>query len=120
MSEPRKHRILVVEDDVFSRELLIDWLEMEGYDLLATQDLAAGIAAVRSYQPDLVLLDVKLGTEDGLELVSWMRREPDLLHIPVIAVTAHAMLTERERVLQAGCWACISKPVDFDLLRDCL
>jgi len=65
-----------------------------------------------------VLLDVQLGADDGLSLAAWLRQQPALRDIPVIAVTAHAMVTERERILQAGCNACVSKPVDFKLLRE--
>jgi two-component system, sensor histidine kinase and response regulator len=65
-----------------------------------------------------VLLDVKLGAQDGLELAAWIRRDPKLQGIPVIAVTAHAMMTDLERVLRAGCNACVSKPVDFRQLRN--
>lgn len=113
-----KQRIVVVEDNPASRELLCDWLEAEGYDVLTAADLDAGCAAVKSHNPDAVLLDVQLGGEDGLGLAAWMRQQPQLRHIPVIAVTAHAMVTEQQRILQAGCNAYISKPVDFQLLRE--
>jgi two-component system cell cycle response regulator DivK len=64
------------------------------------------------------LLDINLGKDDGLELLGWMRQKPELREIPVIAVTAHALVTEQEGVLQAGCRACLSKPIDFQLLRE--
>ncbi len=113
-----KRRILVVEDNEFSRELLCDWLEAEGYDVTFAEDLKTAFAAVPSQQPHAVLLDVQLGDDDGLLLASWMRREPKLCHIPVIAVTAHAMLTEQQRILEAGCNTCVPKPVDFRLLGE--
>jgi len=113
-----KHRILVVEDDPLSRELLSDWLETEGYGVAVAADLEAAFEALRSQPPHLVLLDVMLGADDGLKLVSWMRQQAELQHIPVIAVTAHALITDRERVLQAGCNASIPKPVDFKQLTE--
>lgn len=113
-----KHRILIVEDDPLSRELLCDWLETEGYEVVTAVDLKAGFAAMQTQSPHLVLLDVKLGADDGLELASWMHQKPELQHIPVIAVTAHAMVTEQERIFQAGCNAVVSKPVDFKLLAE--
>ncbi len=113
-----KQRILVVEDNQLSRELLSDWLETEGYEVMFAEDLNAAFAAVHRHQPHAVLLDVQLGADDGLSLASWIRQQPNLLHIPVIAVTAHAMVTEQQRILQAGCNTCLSKPVDFKLLRD--
>lgn len=104
-----------MEDHEFSRELLGDWLQMEGYEVLATPDLNTVVAAVQKQPPHAVLLDVRLGADNGLTLASWMRQEPKLCHIPVIAVTAHAMLTERKHILQAGCNAHISKPVELSV-----
>ena len=109
--------ILVVEDNNTNSELLCDWLEAQGLQVLAVDTLAQAFAFCEDHIPDAVLLDVKLGPEDGLSLARWIRQQPKLLHLPVLAVTAHAMVTDHERVMQAGCNACISKPVDFKLLR---
>jgi len=109
-------RILVVEDNAINRELLCDWLDAQDYEVLSAEDLGGAQRLLQSEQPDAVLLDVQLGGEDGLSLAVWMRRQPEFSGIPVIAVTAHAMVTEQQRFLQAGCNACISKPVDFKLL----
>lgn len=111
-----KQCILVVEDNLANRELLCDWLEAEDFQVLRAENLEQGFAAFAIQPPHAVLLDVQLGSEDGLSLSKWIRREPRLRHIPVIAVTAHAMVTDQERVMQAGCNACISKPIDFKLL----
>jgi two-component system, cell cycle response regulator DivK len=113
-----KQRILVVEDNLANRELLCDWLEAEDFQVLAAENLEQGFAAFNIEPPQAVLLDVQLGSEDGLSLAKWIRREPKLRHIPVIAVTAHAMVTDQERVMQAGCNACISKPIDFKSLAE--
>lgn len=112
-----KPRILVVEDNPLSRELLCDWLETEGYEVTAMADLKAAFAAVRSHQPHAVLLDIQVGGDDGLALATWIRQEPVFREIPVIAVTAHAMADERQRILQGGCNACLSKPIDFAALQ---
>jgi two-component system cell cycle response regulator DivK len=111
-----KHRILVVEDNAANSELLCDWLDAEGYEAVTAENLEQAFAAFKTQRPDVVLLDVQLGAEDGLSLAAWMRKEPPLLGTPVIAVTAHALVTDHERVIRAGCDACISKPVDFKLL----
>jgi CheY-like chemotaxis protein len=113
-----KHRILVVEDNLPNRELLCDWLEAEGFEVLAAENLEQALAALKNEPPHAVLLDVQLGDEDGLSLATWVRRDPKLHNIPVIAVTAHAMVTDQERVMQAGCHACVSKPIDFKLLGE--
>jgi CheY-like chemotaxis protein len=110
------HRILVVEDNPANRELLCDWLEMEGFQVASVANLEQAFAVVTCERPDAVLLDVQLGAEDGLALAARIRQDPGLRSLPVIAVTAHAMVTDHARVLQAGCDACISKPIDFRAL----
>jgi two-component system sensor histidine kinase/response regulator len=111
-----RYRILVVEDNAANSELLCDWLEAEGFEVMIAENLEQAFAAIKTKPPDAVLLDVQLGSEDGLSLAAWIRKEPTLQSTPVIGVTAHAMLTDHQRVMQAGCNACISKPVDFKLL----
>jgi CheY-like chemotaxis protein len=111
------YRILVVEDNQPSRELLSDWLEVEGFDVVSAANLEQAFAVFKDQPPDTILLDVQLGSEDGLSLAKWVREEPEFRHTPVIAVTAHAMVIDQERVMQAGCNACVSKPIDFRLLK---
>ena len=113
-----KHAILVVEDNPLNRELLCDWLETEGYEVWSVENLNSAIASIERHPPDAVLLDVQLGDDDGLSLAAWMRKQPKLCHIPVIAVTAHALVTEQHSFLQAGCNACVSKPINFKILRE--
>jgi CheY-like chemotaxis protein len=113
----KQRRILIVEDNLLNRELLRDWLEMEGYQVWLAADLTTSYEVFAQQLPDAVLLDINLGDESGLDLVAWMRERPDMCEIPVIAVTAHALVTERERILQSGCKACLSKPIDFRLLQ---
>ncbi|MGB0034334.1 MAG: response regulator [Candidatus Acidiferrales bacterium] len=113
-----KARILVVEDNRLNCELLCDWLEAEGFDVHTADTLKKAFTEFENHPPDAVLLDVELGSEDGLALARWIREQPNLRHIPVIAVTAHAMLTDQKRVMEAGCNSCISKPVDFKLLSE--
>jgi CheY-like chemotaxis protein len=110
-------RILVVEDNKANLELITDWLESEDFTVQSASSLEEASAALQGELPDMVLLDVQLGSEDGLELAAKIRNEPRLRNLPVIAVTAHAMVTDRERVLRAGCNASVSKPIDFAELR---
>jgi two-component system, cell cycle response regulator DivK len=112
-----KNRILIVEDNPANRELLQDWLEVEGYEVWAVADVKSSYKVLEMDAPDVVLLDINLGAENGLDLVAWMRRKASLNNIPVIAVTAHALATEQERILKAGCVAYLSKPIDFKDLR---
>jgi two-component system cell cycle response regulator DivK len=113
-----KHRILVVEDNAVNLELLVDWLESEGFQVQTATTLDEAFEAFKNDPPETVLLDVQLGAQDGLELAGWIRRDLKLRAIPVIAVTAHAMLTDYERVMRAGCSACVSKPINFRQLRE--
>jgi len=112
-----KRGILVVEDNEINRELLSDWLEVEGYEVWFATDLKASYESFAKRLPDAVLLDINLGKEGGLDLLAWMRQKAETREIPVIAVTAHALVAEQERILKAGCRACLSKPIDFPLLR---
>jgi two-component system, cell cycle response regulator DivK len=113
-----KRRILVVEDNAANLELLVDWLESEDFQVQTATTLDEAFAAFKGEPPETVLLDVQLGAQDGLTLATWIRGEPNLRALPVIAVTAHAMLTDYERVMRAGCSACVSKPIDFRQLRE--
>ena len=113
-----KPGILVVEDNQLNRELLCDWLEVEGYEVWSAADLQSSYEVFSKRLPDAVLLDINLGKDNGLDLVAWIRQKPETREIPVIGVTAHALVAEQERILEAGCGACLSKPIDFQLLRE--
>jgi two-component system cell cycle response regulator DivK len=113
-----KRCILVVEDNQLNRELLRDWLEVECYEVWCAADLKASFEVLSKRLVDVVLLDINLGKDDGLDLLAWMRQKPETREIPVIAVTAHALVAEQQRILNAGCRACLSKPIDFPLLRE--
>lgn len=108
-----KAHVLVVEDNPANRELLCDWLESEGYQVSAATTLHEAYALFVEPLPQIVLLDVQLGSEDGLILAGWIRDQPLYCEIPIIAVTAHAMVTDQARMQDAGCNSCVSKPIDF-------
>jgi len=109
--------VLVVEDNQLNRELLRDWLEVESYEVWCAADLKASYEVFSKRLLDVVLLDINLGKDNGLDLLAWMRQKPETREIPVIAVTAHALVAEQQQILNAGCRACLSKPIDFQLLR---
>jgi CheY-like chemotaxis protein len=111
-------QVLIVEDNQANRELLSDWLEAEGFAVSSASNLEQAFASLKTHTPCVVLLDVQLGREDGLEVATWIRRQPQLQGLPVIAVTAHAMIADHERVIRAGCSGCIPKPIDFKQLRN--
>lgn len=113
-----KHCVLVVEDNQLNRELLRDWLEVEGYEAWSAVDLQSSYDVFAKRIPDVVLLDINLGKDNGLELIAWMRQKPEMREVPVIAVTAHALVAEQQGILQAGCRACLAKPINFQALRE--
>jgi two-component system, cell cycle response regulator DivK len=110
--------ILVVEDNAVNAELLCDWLEVEGYKPFVAASLSAATGLLNELQPDAVLLDIRLGPENGLSLLPGMRQCSELRDVPVIAVTAQAAADEHRQILESGCDAIVSKPIDFRLLKE--
>jgi DNA-binding response OmpR family regulator len=116
-----KHRILIVDDDPQFRTFLGRWLELEGHDVILACDLQGGFLKIAEKPlPDIVLLDLHLATNNGLTLIHWARRQKYLAHIPIVAVTGDASIRGKKGAWDAGCDACLIKPVDFDVLRELL
>jgi CheY-like chemotaxis protein len=112
----RKARILVVEDNHDNMTLIVDVLLSMNYDVLQAMDGEAGLALAESEKPDLILMDLSLPKMDGWTATRQIKDNPALNHIPVIALTAHAMVGDRERALEAGCDDYVSKPIDLPKL----
>lgn len=109
--------VWIVEDNDANFELLEYLLEEAGLATLRARDEREFVGLVESEAtPALVLLDVHLGSGSGLDLVRQMRLHPDLVGVPAIAVTAHAMRGDRERFLAAGCASYVSKPIEREEL----
>ena len=109
-------KILVVEDNVYNRDLIRRFLEPEGFEVVVAHDGADGLARAVTDKPDLVLMDMSLPVVDGWEATRRMKADPATARIPVIALTAHAMLGDRERALEAGCDDYDTKPIDIERL----
>jgi len=103
-------RIAVVEDNADNR-LLIEALLEGRYELIEFESGVDALAAFERDVPDLVLLDISLPRMDGTEVLARMKREPRLAAVPVIALTAHAMAGDRERLLAQGFDEYIAKPI---------
>ena len=113
-------RIAVIEDNPDNR-LLVEAILDDLYEIDEYDDGIVGLEGLKSQVPDLVLLDVSLPGMDGVEVLQEIRSHPDLLHLPVIALTAHAMAGDRETFLAKGFDHYVSKPiVDEDLLLDAI
>lgn len=105
-------RILVVEDNPLNLELTRALLEKLGYSVIAAGTGEEGIECAKSEQPQLILMDLNLPGIDGLTATAMLKAEPTTSHIPVVALTAHAMKGDDERVLSAGCDGYLPKPID--------
>jgi CheY-like chemotaxis protein len=111
-------RILLVEDNEMNRDMLSRRLQRKGYSVLIAHDGEQGLAKAYSEMPDLILMDISLPFIDGYEVTRRLKANPRTRHIPVIALTAHALLTDRDKALKAGCNDYDTKPVDFGRLTE--
>jgi len=111
-------KLLIVEDNEMNRDMLTRRLERKGFTIVVAVDGAEGIAMVRAASPDLILMDMSLPVLDGWEATRQLKAAPETRTIPIIALTAHAMETDREKALQAGCDEYDSKPIEFPRLLE--
>ena len=106
-------RILIVEDNELNRDVLSRRLKRRGFEVLIAADGLNGIEMARQYQPNLILLDLALPQIDGWECARRLKTEAETERIPIIALSAHAMVDDRQRALDAGCEEFGTKPIDF-------
>ena len=105
-------KILIVEDNEMNRDMLSRRLERRGYAIIVAVDGEDGVARATADHPDLVVMDMSLPGIDGWEATRQLKAAPQTSAIPVLALTAHAMAGDREKILGAGCDGYIPKPVD--------
>jgi len=110
--------ILLVEDQEMNRDMLSRRLKKRGYDVAIAVDGAEGLEKARSEAPDLILMDMSLPVMDGWEATRTLKSDEATREIPVVALTAHAMSTDREKAMEAGCDAYETKPVDLPRLLE--
>ena len=108
--------ILIVEDNEMNRDMLSRRLARRGYEVVIAVDGETGIEAARTSAPDLILMDMSLPVMDGWEATRRMKSDETLRHIPVIALTAHAMARDRDKALEAGCDDYDTKPIELPRL----
>ena len=109
-------KILLVEDDEANREVLSRVLVMDGFDILVAVNGLEAIAVARSVAPDLIVMDVGLPELDGYQATRRLKSDPATKHIPIIILTAHAMLGDEKHGFDAGCDAYATKPIDWPQL----
>ena len=109
-------KILIVEDDELNRDSLRRLLRRRGFEIVLAVDGEDGIATARAEAPDLILMDMSLPVVDGWEATRQLKADPAVRATPIIALTAHAMSSDRDKALAAGCDDCDTKPIDLDRL----
>jgi len=111
-------KILLVEDNEMNRDMLSRRLERRGYQILIAVDGEQGVAKAQSDAPNLILMDMSLPVLNGWEAVRQLKAASETRAIPIIALTAHAMLGDREKAIEAGCDDFDTKPVELPRLLD--
>jgi len=109
-------KILVVEDNEMNRDMLSRRLQRRGYDVCLATNGRQGLELARTLLPDLILMDLSLPEIDGWEVTHRLKSENATSRIPVIALTAHAMVSDREKAFASGCDEYDTKPIEFQRL----
>ena len=112
--------VMIVEDNELNMKLFHDLLEAHGYRTVGTRNGIEALDLARRHRPDLILMDIQLPEVSGLEVTKWLKEDPELQAIPVVAVTAFAMKGDEERIREAGCDAYMSKPISLRYLIETL
>lgn len=109
-------KILVVEDSPMIQEILVERLRFRNYEVVVAHDGQAGVAVAQRELPDLILMDISLPIMDGWEATERIRNIETIKNIPIIALTAHALVEDRNRSLAIGCNDFETKPINFSQL----
>ena len=109
-------KILLVEDNEMNRDMLSRRLLRKGFEVVIAEDGALGVARATSDSPALILMDMSLPVIDGWEATRRLKADAATAHIPIIALTAHAMSEDRDKAMAAGCDDYDTKPIDLDRL----
>ena len=110
--------VLVVEDNPDNMLLIQDVLQALNYTVIEAWDGESGVDAAKAEKPSLILMDLSLPRMDGWTAAKQIKDDPELAHIPIIARTAHAMVGDRERALEAGCDDYLAKPINLREFRE--
>ena len=105
-------KILIVEDNPLNMRLMEMTLRGRGYTLVKATNGEEALDKAAKEKPALIIMDMQLPTISGIEVTQRLRKMPELSHVPVVAVTAYAMKGDKEKFIEAGCDAYLSKPID--------
>jgi CheY-like chemotaxis protein len=112
MNTRSSNKVLVVEDNPLNLELVTDVLEAAGQRVWQARTAEEALQLAQAVLPDVILMDLSLPRMDGLAATKALKADPATAHLPVIALTAHAMKGDEESALQAGCDGYLAKPID--------
>jgi two-component system, cell cycle response regulator DivK len=112
--------VMIVEDNELNMKLFHDLVQAQGYRTIETRNGIEALDLARTHRPDLILMDIQLPEVSGLEVTKWLKDDPELKQIPVIAVTAFAMKGDEERIRSGGCEAYLSKPISVGKFLECV
>lgn len=113
-----KGTVLVFDDDQLSMSLTKTVLERGNYHVLEAPTAKEGLETVKKSRPDIILMDIRLPSMDGIETTKTIKSDPELKEIPIIAVSGAAMREDEEQSIEAGCVGYISKPIDVHTFID--
>jgi two-component system, cell cycle response regulator DivK len=111
-------KILLVEDNEMNRDMLSRRLQRKGYTVITAHDGEQGHLLAHSENPDIILMDISLPVMDGWEVTRLLKANEATRHIPIIALTAHALVTDRAKAFEIGCDDYDTKPVEFGRLSE--
>jgi CheY-like chemotaxis protein len=111
-------KILLVEDNELNRNMLSRRLERKGYSVVTAHDGEQGYLLAQSESPDIILMDISLPVMDGWQATRLLKAKASTCHIPIIALTAHALVSDRTKAFEVGCDDYDTKPIDFGRLGE--
>jgi two-component system cell cycle response regulator DivK len=106
-----RKKVLIVEDNELNMKLFHDLLQAKGFEPIQTREGGMALELTRKHRPDLILMDIQLPGKSGVDVMREIKAEPDLKHIPIVAVTAFAMKKDEDWIRSGGCEAYITKPI---------
>jgi two-component system, cell cycle response regulator DivK len=111
MADAASKLVLIVEDNELNMKLFRDLIEAQGYRTMHTRNGTEVLPLAREHKPSLIIMDIQLPEVSGLDVTKWLKEDPELKPIPVIAVTAFAMKGDEEKIRAGGCEDYLAKPI---------
>lgn len=110
--------VMYVEDDPGNRVLIRRVLQSEGYRIIEAKNASQALSVLKKEQPDIILMDINMPDVDGYTLTTQLKTMPNIQNIPIIAVSAKVLKSDREKAIAAGCNGYIEKPINVDTLSE--